>query len=65
MYANSSRAAVSAKRAGIMGLTLAATPDNESPFPLSDTTVVRVAAALKRAGFRSAVQYLAELKLIH
>ena len=68
-YANSSRAAVSAKRvlAGLLAARVAATRGVErgAGFPLSVDVVLDVAAALKAGSFASAPQILAELRLEH
>ncbi|CAK0845264.1 unnamed protein product [Prorocentrum cordatum] len=67
-YANSSREAVSRKRADVCRLAEQAAssiPDVSAPFPLEVAVVHAVAAALKGARFKSAEQYLNELRLEH
>ena len=67
-YANSSRDAVTKKRAAVCRLAERAAlsvPGSSAPFPLHVPVVHAVAAALKLAGFRSAEQYMGELRLEH
>jgi hypothetical protein len=63
-YANSSREAVSAKRRVILDLAVRASK-GAPVFPLSEVTVVRIAAALHAAEYRSGPSYMAELRLMH
>ena len=60
----SSRKAKETKRQEVMQLANAVT-EGGRPIPLATVTVERVAAALKRAGFKSGPQYLGELRLAH
>jgi len=64
-FANSSRLSVSKKRGDVEDLARRAVGDEGSIYPLSADTVIKVAAALKGGGFKSAESYLGELRLGH
>ena len=66
-YANSARISVSRKRAGVCDLAeaVAASEGLTAGFPLCVQVITGVAASLKGARFRSAGNYLAELRLHH
>ena len=63
-FAQSNQAPVAKKQHDVETLALAVCGRREA-FPLRPDTVVKVAAALKAASFRSADQYLGHLRTVH